>query len=360
MATAPSKSKKSIASEILHAPLVSLFKEGGESQEPPVEIQLLPIGHIPHPKGDVTVTPEDVRNLVSEFSGRANDLVVDYEHQSSLPMEAPAAGWITRLLDKGEAGLWGVVSWTKRAREYLANREYRYLSPAIFLDRKTRRPVRVISAALTNTPLIDGMVPIMNKAGDPAADESEDPMIEKLVTLLGLAAGASEDEVLAAVKALVDGKGAAAAEVATLKARIAAPEALSVLDLKEGATLDDVKAKVIEFKNPAAYVPVADHQALALKLREREVGDLVGRAIAEGKITPAQEKWAREYALKDTPGFTAFVEKATPVVPLKGAPGAGGGADGSAADAETLRICKLMGVSAEDLAKYGPKEGAAS
>ena len=57
-------------------------------------------------------------------------------------------------------GIYGDVDWTDRAADYLKNREYRYLSPVIQIQRKTRRAVELHSAALTNTPVIDAISPI--------------------------------------------------------------------------------------------------------------------------------------------------------------------------------------------------------
>ena len=44
--------------------------------------------------------------------------------------------------------------------------------------------------------------------------------------------------------------------------------------------------------------------------------ELVGLALKDGKLSPAQKEWAVAYALSDPKGFAAFVEKAPVVVPM--------------------------------------------
>jgi len=78
-------------------------------------------------------------------------------------------------------------------------------------------------------------------------------------------------------------------------------------------------------------------------------------ALKAGKITAAQTEWAKAYALKDMDGFVAFTDKAPVVVPqgkldLKDAP-----SDSAETEVDTL-ILKNMGISDEDVKKYGKKE----
>ena len=54
------------------------------------------------------------------------------------------------------------MQWTDRAKEYLRNREYRYLSPVVLVRKNDGRAVQLLGAALTNLPAIDGMAPVVN------------------------------------------------------------------------------------------------------------------------------------------------------------------------------------------------------
>jgi phage I-like protein len=143
----------------------------------PTHIQLLPGGEVtPEGKKAFKADTDGRKAVIANFAKRKNDMVVDYEHQTLKGTEAPAAGWITGLEDRGdgpEGGIWAKVSWTARAVEYLKGREYRYLSPVVMVDEATRRVTELVNAALTNAPAIDGMIPIVNKEGAEEQPEEE-------------------------------------------------------------------------------------------------------------------------------------------------------------------------------------------
>ena len=85
--------------------------------------------------------------------------------------------------------------------------------------------------------------------------------------------------------------------------------------------------------------------------------EAVELALKSGKITPAQRGWAKGYALKSPDGFKEFLEKAPQAVPVSEI--AGGDAlalKGDKPDEATMLVCKQLGVSAEDVQKYGMKE----
>ncbi|MEG1931299.1 MAG: phage protease, partial [Anaerovorax sp.] len=75
-----------------------------------------------------------------------------------------------------------------------------------------------------------------------------------------------------------------------------------------------------------------------------------------GKITPTQKEWAAEYALKDPVGFKSFTDKAPQVVPMSELQVDDKKNTGKEFDDATLTVCKALGVSKEDLEKYG-KDG---
>ncbi len=130
----------------------------------PTEFQLLPWGKIDI-SGDepAYLYDQEAAAMIEEFEKRGNDMVVDYEHQTMQDVQAPAAGWIKRLVWKGTEGLWAVVEWTSKAAEYLSNREYRYFSPVIWITAKDRRVILLENVALTNQPKINNLKPLMAK-----------------------------------------------------------------------------------------------------------------------------------------------------------------------------------------------------
>lgn len=83
-------------------------------------------------------------------------LVIDYEHASEhrapQGLDAPAAGWVTRLEVRDGSAVWGHVEWTPKAAQQIQAREYRYLSPVFTYEKASRRIVALKSAGLTNQP----------------------------------------------------------------------------------------------------------------------------------------------------------------------------------------------------------------
>ena len=244
---------------------------------PPEKIQILPPGgKVRSTHGDFLFDEKAAKELMAAFDRRKNDLVVDYEHQTLTGAEAPAAGWIKALAWDPVQGLWADVEWTPRGAEYVKNKEYRYLSPVIRIRKSDNRAVELHSAALTNDPAIDGMVPIANKAGIKNKEEKEMDLL-KLAAVLGIAAeSATEDAVLEKCRNLMQPKPV-----------VAHKDVLQLLDAKEDATLDDVKGRIMALKNPAGFVKAEDFEALKKQLKDKETSDMVEMALKDGKIAPA-------------------------------------------------------------------------
>ncbi len=139
------------------------------------EFQLLPLGEIDlEGDGPVVLDEDGMAEIISDFERRGNDMVIDYEHQTLEGIEAPAAGWIKQIINRGADGLWVTVEWTKKALEYLKNREYRYFSPVFWFDKGTRRVIKVENVALTNYPRINNLTPIMAKMSREEAREARE------------------------------------------------------------------------------------------------------------------------------------------------------------------------------------------
>lgn len=323
----------------------------------PEEIRILPLGHVNSQKGDFYVDDESVELIRKQFKGRRLDLPIDYEHQTLRDVQAPAGGWIKDIY-KGEDAVVAKVSWTDRAKEYLKNREYRYLSPVVITRKSDRKVVALHSAALTNTPAIDGMFAIVNSMGlsdiKDAFDDKEDEEkmdLKKLAALLGLPEGATEDDVEKAITAAVSAAGAdkpAGGASGAETNQVANSVVLSLLGLDESAKTEDAVTAIMTLKAGSG-----NEELLALKkeLEERAADELVQMALKDGKITAAQTDWAKSYAKSDREGFQAFVAKAPVVVPqgkmdLKDAPGTGGEVS---VDAKILKNC---GLTQEDIKKY--------
>ena len=310
-------------------------------EQAPEWVQVLPVGLVKSTKGNFNVDSESVNLIINWFKQRGNDMVIDYEHQTLDGVQAPASGWVKELADRGPEGLWARVEWTPKAQEYIENKEYRYFSPVVAVRPSDRKAVFLHSIGLTNLPAISGMKPIANKD---IYEEDEGMEIHKqLASALSLDESASEEQVLAAVKALKDAPAVAPVH----------KEVLDLLDLKDGASLAEIKGRVIALKNPAGYVKAEEFKALSDKLALRDRDELVSLALSSGKISPAQKAWAAEYALKDPTGFAAFIEAAPQVVPLKDLTGGNPKPRDLVPDETQLSINKMLGVDAKTFKEFG-------
>jgi len=290
---------------------VGLQTDGGT----PEVVQLLPAGDVrPKGKTEFVVDEEARRAIMDAFAKSKTDLVIDYEHQSLSGAEAPAAGWIKSIEDRGADGVWASVQWTDRAVEYLKAREYRYLSPVVLIRKKDRRAVELLGAGLTNLPAIDGMAPVANKS-DAAVDDA---------------------------KARVEEDATAAAYMAMYLT------VLGSLGLAETAGADAAVAAVEALKSREGFVPVADHSALKAELKRLETESLVSEAVSAGRLTPSLIPWAREYAERDTDGFREFAMRSVTAVPVEGY----SFLEGPAVDGTQTAVNRLLGITDGSFMNY--------
>lgn len=330
----------------------------------PEIISVLPLGHVKSAKGEFDVDGESFAAMKAQIAQRGVDLVVDYEHQTLTGEQAPAAGWVKELfLDDGQ--IKARVEWTDRAKAYLSNREYRYLSPVITVRKADNKAMGLHSIALTNTPAIEHMEAIVNSLNFEGGQNTMDFMKE-LAKLLGLGEDATEEQVKEALKVCLEENKSlkeSAAEAAKQQPPendkvVANKEVCELLGLKAGAATADVAAAIMALKggNIGGVNLVEQVKSLEAKLADRDAEEAVEMALKAGKITPAQREWAKGYALKNLDDFRGFVEKAPQVVPM----GDVGGSEPltlkrDEVDEATLLVCKQLGISTEDVKQYGMK-----
>jgi len=77
--------------------------------------------------------------------------------------------------------------------------------------------------------------------------------------------------------------------------------------------------------------------------------EMVRFALASGKISPDQERWARDYATRDPRGFEVFVNKAVAVPFAKSEP-----VTETKIDETQRMINALFGIDDETYRQYGP------
>lgn len=335
----------------------------------PEVISVLPFGHVVSQKGEFDVDEESLAAMKEQIAQRGVDLVVDYEHQTLTGERAPAAGWVKELFAE-DGHIKARVEWTIPAKQYLENKEYRYLSPVITVRKSDNKATGLHSLALTNTPAIAGMTPIVNSSTFQGGETNMNELIKKIAAALGLGEDADEEQILTALSACVEENKALKEAAEGGKAPdkkpgedgkpedqddgiVANKSVCELLGLKAGASTADVAASIMALKGGVD----GRVKALEEKLADRDAEEAVELALKSGKITPAQRGWAKGYALKSPDGFKEFLEKAPQAVPMSEI--AGGDAlalKGDKPDEATMLVCKQLGVSAEDVQKYGMKE----
>ena len=286
------------------------------------------------------------QRVIAAFNA-AQPPVIDYEHQTlhkeANGQPAPAAGWMHGLRWIEGRGLFAEAELTERARALVQSGEYRYFSPVFEYARGSGEVTRILMGALTNHPAIAGMEAVNLMAAASArftttpttsTKESDDmnELLKKLLAALGLPEDASEEQALAAIKALTD-KPAVAATTAT--------------------------------PDPAQYVPVAVVQelqtnlaALSASVHSRAVDDVITPALGDGRLLPAEEAWARDTA--KTPAglasLTSLLKVRQPIAALastqtKGQPPAAAAADTHGLTADELAVAAACGMTPEAYAK---------
>jgi Mu-like prophage I protein, putative len=215
-----------------------------------------------HAGGTFSIDAADIEKMKLNFDKRKLDLVIDYEHQTLSGEIAPAAGWIKELFIKDNA-LYGRVSWTAKAKEFIKNGEYKYLSPVydfMGIDEKTGawQGCTLHSAALTNKPFLDELGEIVANKNFNVKENGMDknPKIDI---------------------------GAEAQDATNLSEQI--------ITLKE--QLNASKQEVA---------------ALSEQLAESAVEG----AIVANKLPEGQKQWALSYAKTDLNGFREFLKGVTP------------------------------------------------
>ncbi len=316
---------------------VEIFSDN--NQTVPTEFLLLRKGKTEFEGGYYILDDDAADKVIANFKKRGIDVVIDYEHQTIWGDKAPAAGWI-KDLKKTQEGIVAVVEWTDTAKEFLKNREYRYFSPVIELD-ENYRVVSLHSVALTNAPKTYNQISLVAKNNFRKEEFDMNPEICKA---LGLSEDADEKAVLSAIVSLKEKAGKTKEIVPT--------EILKALGLKEDADKSEIVATIHALKQTTNAVKVEEIAALKRELAQLKAEKLVEEAMEEGKITPSQKEWALNYAISDEKGFKAFVEKAPVVAPLKNLP-KGKQTDDTTISETLKRVAQNMGVSIEDIKKYG-------
>jgi phage I-like protein len=358
---------------------VGAARDGGNM----ITIQVLPAGAFGPADGrsmdsppwniDATSAPA----VIDRFKARSQSqpLVIDYEHQTlnkeKNGQPAPAAAWFKSLTWK-DSGLFSEIELTERARAAIAAKEYLYFSPVFSYDKKTGTVLAIHMGALTNEPAIHGMPALSAMAAATAAflipthhqEPDLNPLLKAVLAALGLPDNTTETAACTALSAV--------GSIATLQAQATA--ARQALALPADATADAVVAACTSLRtatpaapDPAKFVPVAvvdelrtNIAVLSARQRDFDIDDKVKPALADGRLLPAQEAWARDLGKSNMAALTAYLATAQPIAALGstqtgGKPPAGTTATGGAQlSPEELAVCSAMGLTAEQFRGAAP------
>lgn len=321
----------------------------------PEWIHLVPAGRIETFDGRGPYEISDPQAVIEASFAARGDIEIDVNHSTFLAAskggEAPARGWITEMQARQD-GIWGKVRWTKEGARLVAEKAYRRISPVLDLSLEdSKRVVSIRNASLVNRQNLRGLTALNFEK------EERMSFLEQLAALLGLDAGASEDQVTAAIKKLKDGgEGTVAAQSQLL-------EVATLLGLPAGG--DVVAAVKANSSSPAQLIALQStvtDLTTALAAQSEELTALKGSnakdkaeafiaaEIQRGRFLPPD---FREKAIAMHQEDPQGTEKLIAGFPMLNGPNLAHAvppaSDGQISmNAEAVQAAKLLGLSTED------------
>ncbi|HHV7522982.1 TPA: phage protease [Burkholderia orbicola] len=333
-------------------------------------LQLLPAGEFRANDGRPVecaawrVTPDGAQRIVAAVNARKSLMVIDYDHQTlsaaTSGTQAPAAGWIKAVEWRDGEGLFATdFEWTNRGQQYVAAKEYRYLSPVFTYD-ADGNVLQLINVALTNNPALDELNEVMLAAASRLVDADfvpnppKEPSMKELMAvlrlLLKLPETATEAQATASLQALAGKVGATAA---------------ASVDLAELIDARDTRIAALSSAtpDPAKYVPIETMTALRAQVaqltnqsQQGQLDTVITAALSDGRLLPAQESWARELGKSNFAQLSSYLDTAEPIAALRSTQTGGRAPSGSetqptAQDDGARAVCRQLGLTADAYAK---------
>lgn len=163
-----------------------------------------------------------VKKIVDQFREAAKmegwpGVLVDREHFScDYDKPSDAMAWAVDIRVAEDGSIWTKWEFTPTGKELFESKTLINRSPVLRLekiDEKTFKPYQLDSIGMTNTPHFKTLSP--TAAAKAAANQNhkgESDMDPEIIAALGLAEGATKEDVLAAIKAMKDAQAAAEAK----------------------------------------------------------------------------------------------------------------------------------------------------
>jgi hypothetical protein len=277
-------------------------------------------------KGKVLFDDKAAAMVMSEYNKHGADMMLDLEHLSLKP-DAPnydpnARGWFRLQVLNGE--LWAIVkSFTPDGAQRLESKTQRYISPAFWCDKATKRVTSIINAALTALPASDmpmALVAASQTSGLMAFSTIGNQMdLSVLIELLGLPPEATLDDIVAAVKALQGGGTAPGPEKPVEATEPGAGGATAPTAptggqaATSGAAPSPKKTTVsIQHNQDPSTAAVIELTRTVNALQAERTNDKRNALIAanSNKLTPTLERWAQTQSVES---LTSYFSAAQPV-----------------------------------------------
>ncbi|MCX8962143.1 hypothetical protein EHW64_13630 [Erwinia psidii] len=347
--------------------------------ENPGVIQLFPAGEFRALDGRPVecdcwlMTAEIAAVLIAAADARKTPYVLDYEHQTlrskTNGQPAPAAAFFKTLEWREGTGLFATdVRWTKNAAAMVADEEYKFISPVFAYD-KSGRVLALLHAALTNTPAVDDMEPVLLAAATLLAttttnegNTAMDELLERLRWMLNLPITATAEDITAELNKLIDqlseGAGTTAASVDLLAMITGNKKSIAELTAQV-ATPDPAKWVSVNVMQQTVQQAVEKANAGIADLANRETETLITTALSDGRLLPAQEEWARSLGKSDAQSLRGYLDNAPKIAALTqsqtgGNPPSGvrSKTTGSGDDEIDRAVCAMLGTDPDEIAEF--------
>lgn len=356
--------------------------------DPPKEFKILNFGTTRMRKGGRIfniIFDEVSRDSVFaalESQGR-KQLPIDFDHGMlgfiSTRESSMAAGWFT--LEARSDGLWAAdIEWTKKAFESIKEREFRFTSPALFLEELEQvgdfRATEVINVALTNLPATVSQKPLV--ANSNPGEETEMKFTKEMLEKLGLKEDASDEQiaerlsVLASAETIADNakKEAERATVLAAKAvgvaqekkeELAAAKAdqQKLLDSSGASDLDQIATRLDKLGKVQEVATELSTRVATLEAdQQQSAWQMAFNTLdTDGKMPESLHDWAKTQSAEQLSAWG----KGAPVVlsAARHTPPAGGGPGATTVTltSEDQKMATLMGLDVAKFAAVRATEG---
>jgi len=304
-------------------------------------VQVMLAGAFTDPRyGDFVIDRAYMDHLVRNFTQLDLPVPIDRDHSPYTDGTTAAMGWVKQLQRRDDDTLWAYVLWTPEGVRLIESGEYRYFSPEFIDDYadkhgNTHGPT-LLGGGLTNRPFLTGMKEVsmalhsaqalaslttdqltlgagraMFLSAAPPNDRKENRTVDRtaLITLYGLSADATDEQIMAAATAARQAQLASAAP-APAPTPTPAPAAEPTPEQAEVVTQALARA-----------------EAAMGQLRDAEIS----AAVQDGRLAPVLREhivttWDREYAATGDVKETRAMLAAMPKVLRTASTGAAGGA----------------------------------